>query len=105
MTGSQPRTSHRSLFKQAEIIPVSCQYIHSLINFITYNQEMFQTNPSIHDINTRNKHHLHRPNDNLSCFEKSTGIFYDGIKFFNSLPPSVKILKNEKVKFQAALRK
>jgi hypothetical protein len=37
------------------------------------------------------------------CFQKST--FYDGIKIFNSLPPSVTVLKNEKAKFQAALRK
>jgi hypothetical protein len=34
-----------------------------------------------------------------SCFQKST--FYAGIKIFNS----VTILKNDKAKFQAALRK
>jgi len=70
MAGAQPRTSCRSLFRQLEILPVSCQYIPSLMSFIIYNQEVFQTNSSIHNINTRNKHLLHRPNANLSCFQK-----------------------------------
>ena len=42
------------------------------MNFIIKSQEVFQTYLSIHDINTGNKHHLHRPNANLSCFQKST---------------------------------
>jgi len=71
----------------------------SIIN----NQEIFQTNSSTHNIKTRNKHHLHRPNVNLTCFQKST--FYTGIKIFNSIPPSVKMFKNDKAKFKAALRK
>jgi len=31
------------------------------MNFIVSNQEMFQTNSSIHNINISNKHYLHRP--------------------------------------------
>jgi len=73
-----------------------------VMNFVIKNQEIFQTNLSIHNINTRNKL-LRRPNANLSCFQKST--FYAGIKIFNSLPPSVTIVKNDKVKFKATLRK
>ena len=64
---------------------------------------MFQTNSCVHNINARNKHHLHRPNAILSCYKKRT--FYAGIKIFNSLPPSLTILKNDKAKFQAAFRK
>ena len=96
MAGTQPRTSCRSLFKQLEILPVLNRYILSLMNFIV-------NNPSVHTINARNKHHLHRPNSNLSCFQKSA--FYTSIKVFNSLPPSVTILKNGKAKFKAAFRK
>jgi hypothetical protein len=66
MAGAQMRTSCRSLFKQLEILPVPCQYILSLMNFIN-NQEIFQTNSSIHNISTSNKHHLHRSCANLSC--------------------------------------
>jgi hypothetical protein len=58
---------------------------------------------TIHSINTRNKHHLHRPIANLSCFQKST--FYSSIRIFNSLPCNIKNLKNEKAQFKAALRR
>jgi hypothetical protein len=98
-----PRTSCRCLFKQLEILPVPCQFIFSLMNFIVSNQENFQTNSSIHNINTRNKHHLHRPNANLSCSQKS--IFYACIKIFNSLSRSLTVPKNKKAKFKLALRK
>jgi hypothetical protein len=78
-------------------------YILSLMNFTVNNQENFQTNLPIHNINKKNKHHLHTPNANLSCFQKST--FHAGIKIFNNLPHSLTILKNEKAKFKVALRK
>jgi hypothetical protein len=100
---AQPRSSCRSLFKQLEILPVPCQCIVSLMNFIVNNKEIFPTDSSIHNIDTRNKFHLHRPNVNVSCFQKST--FSAGVKILNSLPPSVAILKNGKAKFKAALRK
>jgi hypothetical protein len=73
------------------------------MSLIINNQEIFQTNSSVHNINTVNKHHHHRPNANLSCVQKST--FYAGIKIVNSLPLGVTILKNDKAKFRAALRK
>jgi len=82
MAGAQPRTSCTSLFRQLKILPVPSQYTLSLMSFILNNQEIFQTNSPIHNINTRNKLHLHRPNANLSCFQKST--FYAGINIFNS---------------------
>jgi len=70
------------------------------MNFNVNNQEIFQTNSCIHNINTRNKHHLHRPNANL-CFQKST--FYAGLKIFNRLIPSVTVLKKDNAKFKALL--
>ena len=45
----------------------------------------------MHNINTRNKHHLHRPVANLSCFQK--GVSHSGIRIFNSLPRSITILR------------
>ena len=79
MSVAQSRTSCRSPFKQLDFLLVSCQYILSLMSFIINNQKIFQTNSSMHNINTRKKHHFHRPNANLPCFQKS--IFYDGINF------------------------
>ena len=78
---------------------------HWLANrsFFIGNQETFQTNSSVHNINTRNKHHLHRPVANLSCFQR--GASYSGIRIFNSLPQSITNLKNEKTQFKVALKK
>jgi hypothetical protein len=92
MVGALPRTPCRNLFKKLEILPVPWQYIFSLMNFFVNNQENFQTNSSVHSINARNKHLLHRPTANLSCFQKSA--FYSSIRIFNSLPCSVTNLKN-----------
>ena len=78
-------------------------YIYSLMSFFIGNQEKFQTNSSVHNINVRNKHHLHRPVANLSCFQK--GASYSGIRIFNSLPRSITNLKNEKTQFKVALKR
>ena len=40
---------------------------------------------------------------NYLVFKKGT--FFAGLKIFNILPPSVTILKKDKAKFKAALRK
>ena len=78
--------------------------IHAFVNERRYQQSGKSSNKSsINNINTRNKHHLHRPNANLSCFQNST--LYSGTKIFNSLPPSVTILENDKAKFKSDLRK
>jgi hypothetical protein len=102
MVGAHPRTSWRRLFKKLEILTVPNQHIYSLMSFFFGNQEKFQTNSSVHNINTRNKHHLHRPVANLSCFQK--GASYSGIKIFNSLPRSITNLKNENTQFKLALK-
>jgi len=48
MAGAQPRTSCSSMFKQLQILPLPCQYILSLMNFVIDNQNSFQTNSSMH---------------------------------------------------------
>ena len=63
----------------------------------------YQDDSSVHNINTGNKHHLHRPVANLSCFQK--GASYSGIRIFNSLPQSITNLKNKKTQFKVALKK
>ena len=95
--GAQHRASCKSLFIQSDIVPVPCQYIPSLMNFIIKLETFLDS--SIHNINTRNTHHLHRPNANLSCFQRS--VLYAGIKIFNNLLPSLTILTNDKANFIA----
>jgi len=58
MDGAQPRTSCISLFKELYILLLPFQYILSLMRFAINNQSIFRTNSSIHNINTRYKHHL-----------------------------------------------
>ena len=95
--GAHPITSCRKLFKKLEILTVPSQYTHSLTSFFIRNQENFQTNSSVHSINTRNKHHLHSPIANLSCFQKDASS--SRIRIFNSLSRSITNLKNEKTQF------
>jgi hypothetical protein len=103
MAGVGSRSSCRSLFKNLAILPVPCQYIFSLMKFVVENQENFQTNSSIHGMDTRNKTQLHRPTANLSCFQK--GASYAGIKILNSLPSSILNLRNYKLHFNVALQR
>jgi len=46
--------------------------VHILINEFHDKQSGKFSNSSVHNINTRKKHHLHRQNANISCFQKST---------------------------------
>ena len=101
MMGAHPRTSCRELFKKLEILTIPSQYIYLLVSFFIGYQDKFLTNSSVHSKNTRNKHHLHRPIANLSCFQK--GAYYSGIRIFNNLPQSITSLRNEKPQFKAAL--
>jgi hypothetical protein len=103
VAGVKPRNSCKNLFKRLEILPLPCEYIVSLMNFIVNNQELFQSNSAVHSVNTRNKLQLHRPITNLSCFQKSA--FYTGIKIFNSLPSSLTSLVNKKSQFKVALKR
>ena len=99
MVGAHPKAACRNLFKKLEILTVPSQCIYSLMRFFLIgNLEKFQTNSSVHSINTRNKHRLHRPVANLSCFQK--GISYSGIRIFNNLPRVLEALKMKRHSFK-----
>jgi len=98
---AHPKTSCRKIFKKLEILTVSSQYIYLSMNFFIVNKDKFLTNSSVHSINTRNKHHLHRPVTNLSCFQK--GVSYSGIRIFNNLPQGIASLRNDKPQFKVVL--
>jgi hypothetical protein len=102
MVGIKAQNSCRDLFKRLQILHLPCEYIFSLPNFIISNQEHFQANSVVHSVNTRNKHHLHRPIANLTGFQKGT--YYSDIKIVNNLQSSLKSLMNEKSKFKEALK-
>jgi len=75
----------------------------ALMNFFFSNHGFFQTNSPYTILKLGKKHHLHRPNAELSSFPKST--VYDGTKHFNSLSPTLTMPKNGKAQFIAAFTK
>jgi hypothetical protein len=63
----------RNLYR-LEILTHPCEYMFSLITFITNNEEHFQTNSDVHSVNTRQKHHLHEPTVTSHAFKKGCGM-------------------------------
>ena len=64
------------------------QYILSLFIFVSNNREQYFANSEIHNINTRHTSDLHLPMAHLNIYQK--GVYYSGIKIFNSLPWDIK---------------
>ena len=77
MGGAKPRNLLRGLLMKSVILP-PCEYRLLLINFILNDQKSFPTNSAVCNINinTTNQYQLHKPNENLSCFQKGTYIPY-----------------------------
>jgi IS1 family transposase len=103
IVGAHPRTPCRSLFNKLAILPVSCESIFSFMHYFFSNKVNIQTNSSVSGIHARNKHHIHRPFANLSCFQNSA--FYSDIRIFSSLPRSLTNLKNGEAQFKGALKR
>jgi len=72
------------------------------MNFIVNNEGKSQMSSCIHITDTRNKHHLYRPDTIFSCFEKSTACA--GITIFNISPYNITSHKNEKAESKLVLR-
>ena len=56
--------------------------------FVSNKREQYFANSEIHNINTRHTSNLHLPRAHLNVYQK--GIYYSGIKIFNSLPRNIK---------------
>jgi hypothetical protein len=102
MMSVKSRNSCRDLFKRLEILTLPCECTFSLINFITNNEERFETNVDVHCVNTRHKPCLHNQMLTSHCFQKSGQ--YAGIKICNNLPSYLKRLINEKARFKIAIK-
>jgi hypothetical protein len=99
--GAEPRAFCRGLFRKLEILPVSCQYILSLMLFIIDNPHNFQIGLEIHGLHTRSKNKLFIPIANLTSVQK--GITYPDIKIYNSLLSNILNLTNERKQFKNEL--
>jgi hypothetical protein len=54
--GVKSRASCSDLFKSLEILTLPCEYIFTLINFVTNDKKHFQTNGDEYSVNTRHEH-------------------------------------------------
>jgi hypothetical protein len=103
MMGCGYRESCRKLFVELKILPLPSQYIFSLLLFVVNNGNYFTPNSLLYDSNTRHRNDLHLPQATLTMYQK--GVYYLGIKIFNSLPRGLKDISCEPGKFKTALRR
>jgi hypothetical protein len=89
--GVGPTHTCRGLFKKLSILPILCVYLFSLMIFVVNNFDKFQTSNSVHGVNTRYNEHFHRPITHLSSYQR--GVYYSGVKLFNSLPINITTVK------------
>jgi len=97
MMGYRNTVSCRSLF----ILPLTSQYILSLMLFVVKNKHFFILNLENHTKGTRQLNNLYHPITNLTVYKK--GAHYMGIRIFNNLPPHIKEISNIK-KFENCLK-
>lgn len=100
--GVNSRTSCRGLFKELGILTTASQYIYSLMKFVIKNISFFQTNSSVHGINTRNKNNFHKDLKSLTLAQK--GVHYSATHIFNNMPAAIKNLTHNKVQFEKSLK-
>jgi hypothetical protein len=79
------------------------QYIYSLLLYVINNKDVFNFNIDIHKYTTRFHGNLHVPIINITRFKKGASI--SGIKIYNHLPQSIKILANGENNFKFAIQK
>jgi hypothetical protein len=103
ITNSDNKDSCWELFKKLCILPLQSQYIFSLLIFVVKNKDSIKTNSDIHSFNVRSNHDLPIPVANLAVFQK--GVWYSGIKVYNHLPPTLKQLSHDVLKFKMALKR
>ena len=57
--GCGNRVSCRNLFKKLQILPLTSQYMLSLLMFVVQNKNLFLTNNENHNIDTRRSNNLY----------------------------------------------
>ena len=102
MMGYRSRVSCRSLFKTLGILPLTLQYILSLMLFVVKNKHFFILNSESHANDTRHLNNLYYPSANVTVYQK--GAHYMGIRIVNNLPPYIKEISNNIKKFENCLK-
>jgi hypothetical protein len=87
MKGCGPSDSCRKHFRELSILPLRLQYVF-LDDICGKNMEMFDTNKSHYDINTRHYMDIHMTQVNLAICGK--GVYHMAVKIYNALPNTLK---------------
>jgi len=74
MEGCGNRVLCRNLFKKLQILPLTSQYMLSLLMFVVQNKNIFLTNNENHNLDTRQRNNLYCPQANLTIYRK--GAYY-----------------------------
>jgi len=101
MEGCRNRVSCSNLFKKLQILPLSSQYMLSLLMFIVQNKNL--TNNENHNTDTGQRNNLYLPQANVTIYQR--GAYYLGIKIFNNLTSEIKIVAGNQKKFKIGLKK
>jgi len=91
--GAKNNNSCREFFKLLKILPLSGQYIDSLLMFEVNNRNLFLDNADLYSIKTRNSYNLHPPLSHLTKYQN--GVHYARIRVSIHLPTSIKSTANE----------
>jgi hypothetical protein len=73
------------------------------MRFLTQNLELYTTNSTIHNHNTRSRIQLHKPSTTLALYQK--GPYYESIRVYNALPHNIAELILQKKEFITKLKK
>jgi len=68
--GAKNNDSCREFFYSTKILPLSAQYIYSLLKFVVNNRNLFLGNEDLYSIQTRNSYSLHPPLCHLIKYQK-----------------------------------
>jgi len=102
MERCENRVSCRNLFKKLQILPVTSQYLLSLLMFVVQNKNLFSTNIENHNIDTTQRNNLYLPQANLTIYQKAA--YYSGIEIFNNLPWRLSMSLVTKKRFKIPLK-
>jgi len=100
--GCGNRDPCRNILKKLKNLPLMSQYVLSLLIFVVNNRDQFLINSEFHNINTTHSSYVHLPLANVDIYQR--GVYYSGIKIFNSLPFNVTNISDNPRTFKMALK-
>jgi hypothetical protein len=94
MEGSGNRVSCRDLFRKFHILPLTSQYLLSLLMFVVQHKDLFITSMDSYNLETRQSNNL---------YQKAA--YYSAVKIFNKLPSNIKDVNGNITKFKTTLKR